>query len=509
MELADGSLADRFKACRAAGLEGIPPEELLRYFAEAAEALDYLRQEKLAHRDIKPQNLLHVKGHAKVADFGIARAQANAIDRTIQPCGTPGYMPPEMWRGEISVHSDQYSFAITWYEMRTGRAIFPRKHLLPEVARQHEKDRPNVSAVPDPEQKVLLRALAKKPDRRFPSCQAFVNALRTALEPPPTPVPRPQGWGLKLMLAALTLSLIATLVALLWPRKEEVVSWQPRGWEPEDVKDLVEDRTGKRYYRRLVRQVGNEVVRVVVVPEDSSTDLPSFYVMENKVWNDLYAVFMADPESGRLLAKYSGRPGCTQLVKQADEWRKGGFAPNANPDPNRPPFLGVEGTDGRGFHRGRFPVFRVTVTESHCFAEWLEGRLPTQEQWRKAAGYEDSRTESYGGEPVEPGNGRAAIQRGDGPWPVDVGDLDVSIHGCRQRWSNGLEWTRDLLPRENEAAEIPLPKMLSTRMVYVQARSYRSREALTDAAMAVPNQRDCKKADPEVGFRIVLEQPGR
>ena len=78
MELADGSLEDRLKECQAAGRSGIPVEELLRYFMEAAEALDFLQQQKLSHRDIKPQNLLHLKGHAKVADFGIARPQINA-----------------------------------------------------------------------------------------------------------------------------------------------------------------------------------------------------------------------------------------------------------------------------------------------------------------------------------------------------------------------------------------------------------------------------------------------
>src|SRR5262249_16687094 len=152
-----------------AGLPGIPANELLRYFAEAAEALDFLHQQKLSHRDIKPQNLLHLKGHAKVADFGIARSQENALDHTLNVGGTPVYMPPEMWNGNISVHSDQYSFALTWYEMRTGRRAFSgTKHL--ELAQQHVGGKPDLSGVPQAEQKVLLRALAKDPNQRFPTC---------------------------------------------------------------------------------------------------------------------------------------------------------------------------------------------------------------------------------------------------------------------------------------------------------------------------------------------------
>ena len=46
-------------------------------------------------------------------------------------------MAPEMWCNDISIHSDQYSFALVWYEMRTGQRPFPPKNSLPEIARQH------------------------------------------------------------------------------------------------------------------------------------------------------------------------------------------------------------------------------------------------------------------------------------------------------------------------------------------------------------------------------------
>jgi serine/threonine protein kinase len=182
MELADGSLQDRLMECQAAGMPGIPADELLRYFGEAAEAIDFLHQQKLSHRDIKPQNLLHMQGHAKVADFGIARLQEHAVEHTQNIGGTPAYMAPEMWQGDISIHSDQYSFAVTWYEMRTGRRVFSSTNMV-ALLQQHLSGKPDLSGVPEAEQEVLLRALAKDPNQRFPICVALVQALAVAMGP--------------------------------------------------------------------------------------------------------------------------------------------------------------------------------------------------------------------------------------------------------------------------------------------------------------------------------------
>jgi formylglycine-generating enzyme required for sulfatase activity len=506
MELADGSLQDRFEAARARGLPGIPVAELLNYFAEAAEALDFLHEQKLAHRDIKPQNLLHLKGHAKVADFGVLRAQENQSERTLS-AGTPLYMPPEMWNGSVSVHSDQYSFAVTWYEMRTGRRIITGQSLL-EVAHQHCLQTPDLEGVSEAERQVLLRGLAKEPEKRFPSCVAFVQALRQAVEgTAPAPARRGSRHGLRagrrlvvFGLAASLLGVSAVLALRLvgsWLAPANApMSWQPRGWLPVDSRDIVVDIQDRRYYRRLVREVGGERVVVVVVPQTASANPPTFYIMENKVWNSLYDTFTHDPESKRLQADYAGRPGCEQLVR--DEWWKGPFVSGENPDPEQKPFVGVQGAN-----KGRWPVFRVTVTEAHCFAEWLGGRLPTRHQWRKAAGRgEDNRAGPFDGDPGDKA-GLLLHEPEAGPWPVDAGDRDVSIHGCRQMASNGLEWTRDLA---DNVSTVPLEEMHLPRQVYILGQSYLSPEPLTFAKMNEPRVKGCTEAPFEVSFRVVLEQ---
>jgi serine/threonine protein kinase len=115
MELADGSLSDRAAHYRKQGVPGIPQEELLRYMRETAEALDFLHAEGIHHRDIKPANILLLKGHVKVADFGLVRPLREAdsiVNATF--CGTPTYMPPEVWENKISAHSDQWSLAVSY-----------------------------------------------------------------------------------------------------------------------------------------------------------------------------------------------------------------------------------------------------------------------------------------------------------------------------------------------------------------------------------------------------------
>lgn len=507
MELADGSLEDRLKECRKAGLPGIPADELLRYFSEAAEALDFLHQQKISHRDIKPQNLLHLKGHAKVADFGIARPQQNALDHTLNVGGTPPYMPPEMWRGDISVHSDQYSFALTWYEMRTGRRVFSATNQL-ELLQQHSMGKPDVSGVSPAEQKVLLRALAKQPDQRFPTCVAFVQALAGTLVPSRVDIPA-RGKRFRVAFRSLAIGVTALLIALaitFWrqpqpaarpPENPPSVSWRPSGWEPEDA-NVVKDRSERLYFQQLVHYVpgvGGQPQKIVIVavPQTVPSDPPTFYAMKNKVWNDLYAAFMADPESKRLFKKYSSRSGCQELVHDERAWRQGGYAEGKKS-------FGVEG------EKGKLPVFRVTVTEAHCFAEWLGGLLPTRQQWRKAAGWdEDERTGPFDGDPHDTTG--LALGLKEGPRPVEWGDRDISIYGCRQMASNGYEWTRTLADEAPDGKSIPLLHMTAPRYVVYEGQTYLSSEPLTFQAMASkPNSISCKEARSDISFRIVLEQ---
>lgn len=178
-ELADGSVKDRFQACRELQKPGIPREELLVYLHDAAEALDYMsEQHGLQHLDVKPENLLIVGGRVKVADFGLVK---EIRDQTVSLLGglTPVYAAPESFGGHPSRHSDQYSLAIVYQEMLTGSLPFPGKTAAQLMA-QHLYNRPRFATLPAADQPALARALSKEPDERFPNCRSLIESLLAA-----------------------------------------------------------------------------------------------------------------------------------------------------------------------------------------------------------------------------------------------------------------------------------------------------------------------------------------
>ncbi|MEZ6134716.1 MAG: protein kinase [Pirellulaceae bacterium] len=190
MELADESLRDRV---RKHADDVLLRDELLRHMQEAAEGIDYLHRQKVVHRDIKPENMLLLKGHIKVADFGLARFmdESGLNAAATQVAGSPMYMAPEVWSGKPVAASDQYSLAVSYVELKRGRAPFSTSSMV-AIMQEHLYGEPELSDLSAAEQAVLRTALAKRPEDRFATCHEMVQALQqatlattSAIEPEP------------------------------------------------------------------------------------------------------------------------------------------------------------------------------------------------------------------------------------------------------------------------------------------------------------------------------------
>jgi serine/threonine protein kinase len=181
MELADGgTLKERLRAYQAAGQRAIPETELLKFFSEAAQGLDYLHDQRplFLHRDVKPANILLVKGCAKLGDFGLLRQVAGDHSSTKTQGGTFPYMAPESIASDLfSPATDLFSFAVSYVELRQGELPFPGKNQY-QICERILRAAPALSDIFHPdERRVLERALEKEPEARFRSCGEFVFEL--------------------------------------------------------------------------------------------------------------------------------------------------------------------------------------------------------------------------------------------------------------------------------------------------------------------------------------------
>ena len=165
----------------------ISPEQMFSVLGQTAVALDYAHQKGIVHRDIKPANIMiAADGTAKIADFGIAKITANdQLTMTGTIVGTPHYMSPEQVQGQaVDGRSDQFSLAVIAYEMLTGEKPYTGEHLTTVVYKivaeepvpPHRLNSTLAGAIDN----ALRKALSKKPDARYPTCQEFTQSLEKA-----------------------------------------------------------------------------------------------------------------------------------------------------------------------------------------------------------------------------------------------------------------------------------------------------------------------------------------
>lgn len=163
-------------------------KEAAALVCQILKGLDHAHQMGIVHRDIKPANIiLTPDGVPKLTDFGIARIlQTARLTQVGQMIGTLEYISPEQVAGkETDSRSDLYSLGAVFYEMLTAHLPF-RKNTDYELIKAQIEESPRapgkfVSDIPARIEKLVLRMLHKKPERRFPSADACREELEQLL----------------------------------------------------------------------------------------------------------------------------------------------------------------------------------------------------------------------------------------------------------------------------------------------------------------------------------------
>jgi len=487
IELADGTLRDRMNECKQEGQQGVAAEELVRYFASAADGLDFLHSKRVFHRDIKPDNILIINGHAKLADFGLARA-GDRPDMSVSFAGTPVYMAPEVWGGKFGPQSDLYSLAMTYAELRLGRRPLDGKDFVELMSQQLDKA-PDLKGLPPGETAVLTRALSKQPEKRHSSCKVFVEDLRVAVVQDGHPVSRPRAvpiWAV-ILGVVLLVGTGAGVFALLngngskptnggngtVPNGTTTVPPPPptTSKPPPTTSSTIGDKTiedpnaplptwpdeyhavegakntdigTKRYAARIEgkEEIGGVRPTFILV---TLRDKKFLYVMETKAWNGLMAEFRKS--SGG--APWTGSPTVAAMG--------------------------------------------MTYDEAAACAKLLRGRVPTPDEWDDAAGFppEENKDLRRGG--------TAGIGRPTARVVKDAGHDEVAT-GVLDMLGNGREWTSEDVKLVNGTNE--RVKVLRGRM-FTLAQPLRAEDLRYE--QKTPQTQFADKPSKYTGFRVVID----
>lgn len=200
MEYIEGeTLKQRLAYYRSVGTR-IPLREVARVLRDIAAALDYAHAHGIIHRDVKPANIMlrqeerlakltgDVPFAGVLTDFGVARMlEGMQLTGTGATIGTPDYMSPEQARGEpAESSSDIYALGIILYEMLTSELPFTADTPVAVLLKHMQSDPPSVimkvPELPVALENVLLKALAKDPQDRFPTSSKLAEAVSLAVE---------------------------------------------------------------------------------------------------------------------------------------------------------------------------------------------------------------------------------------------------------------------------------------------------------------------------------------
>jgi serine/threonine protein kinase len=323
----------------------------LRIALQVARALGYVHTQKIVHRDIKPENIhLSPSGQVKLMDFGIAKTEGLSMTRTGYVMGTPYYMAPEQVLGKhIDDGVDIYAFGVLCFELLSGtRPILGENVERIFYSILHEPlnlDPLREAGVPDPVCSLVAQCTAKDRLQRPPDFATIATWIESMMAPPAAAAPAPEpatpaeeeaveaepessNLWIKIGIGVIGVLVVGVVIALLTSGRSKEAR---RAETP--LPATLSTPTGEM----LLIPAGNFPFGKDAQP----VSLPAFYMDRTEVRNADYQAFCQ--ATGHALPD--------------------GF-PRSQPD---------------------YPAVNVTIDDARLYAKWAGKRLPTSQEWEKAA----------------------------------------------------------------------------------------------------------------------------
>ncbi|MCB9723545.1 MAG: SUMF1/EgtB/PvdO family nonheme iron enzyme [Spirochaetaceae bacterium] len=442
-------------------------EEVLEWLPTIARALDTVHRNGSLHRDVKPANILFdAAGHAVLSDFGIATAigiadpdaetQAEGRELTVVGgfVGSPAYAPPEAIDRLLTPAYDQYSLATVVYLALTGElpfsgatheAILIAKEKGAAPALDRRKLRAPISRNAE---RALARALSRQPQNRFPSCEAFAEALAT---PGGAALPVGSASTLRALAVGAGVLLLGVGAALFWTRSAPDPSASSASSTSSTSSASEPSRVGRAsaapapadasgLAAAIEVQLGStpeEVDRAIALCREGGgaggacarevfaderlrvARLTPFALDRTEVTNADFARFV-DETGFRTDAERRGTSFDVTPCARCS-WR--------SPRPDR---------DARAHPRD--PVVHVSWSDARAYCRWAGGRLPSEDEWEYAARGRDRRTFPWG-DAWDPSRLRVARDAAIGLEPVGSHPDGATPEGLLDLAGSVWEWT--------------------------------------------------------------------
>jgi serine/threonine protein kinase len=443
----------------------LAPADALNVVAQIAAGLVWSESKHIVHRDLKPANILLDKtGHIVILDFGISKIAdvATGLTRPGESLGTPYYMSPEQIRGEpCDLRSDLYSLGIILFELLAGRRPFDADSMIAIHMAHLGAPVPLLRAadpsLPEACEVFVQKLLQKRREDRYQSPQELLDELQkfgatsgpgklrpnvnAALEAEPvsttsaTVASRPSTSVTTHPVSEATLSASDATIPLDMPRSQFATIPPPTPTPP-----LPKPRN-KRKFLWIAGGIFAVVVVVAVlflvfVPAPPAPEL-----------NDAHGRMLLVPAGDFVFGENSPdspRPRQTISLK--------GFYVDETEVSNKEYKQFVDATGHAAPKSADFitapdnPVAGVTYEDAQAFAAWAGKRLPTEEEWEKAARGADGRRYPWGQEPWT--NGVPTKLQ-----PVNSFPDRKSPYGALNMAGNVFEWTAATFPAGNAEFE--------------------------------------------------------